>query len=309
MNLKLAMRMLKPVFLVLFVALMSCSNTSQEQTVITDIPETIISQELPVAESPNTQQESTNSTISASEESQPDEESYAIGKIRFETNQSEFESEKRTFLQEHSTLGGLRIKELKGFFFQGKLAAIQIVSENCANKSCESWKDMYRQKYGFFLGEINTSDKKIKVVDHNANYRLATSLADAISYEFKEIELKRLSPYKTDLINEMGAIISAQEVLDALGDKNIRSQYDGDMNAARSQQQMGGYGATYRVAERYYRSYYEQARASAERYNAMHKNDPKYSMLIIMSKKMLNLYNKEQQNKKDAQKKRDIDIL
>lgn len=93
-------------------------------------------------------------------------DSTAICNIHLNTTREQFEEEKKIFLAENDSLGNLKIKSVTGFFYKGKLAAIQILSDtqtiyrevwqerhfrnkvvDLKNTEC-GWEYLYYKKYG-----------------------------------------------------------------------------------------------------------------------------------------------------------------
>lgn len=93
-------------------------------------------------------------------------DSTAICNIHLNTTREQFEEEKKIFLAENDSLGKLKIKSVTGFFYKGKLAAIQILSDtqtiyrevwkerhfrnnfvDLRNTEC-GWEYLYYKKYG-----------------------------------------------------------------------------------------------------------------------------------------------------------------
>ena len=78
-----------------------------------------------------------------------DMETIAIANIRLNTTKPVFEKEKYAFLSDKSTLGKLKIESISGFFYDGKLAAIQIISTKHIGEEFvfKGWSYLYRLKY------------------------------------------------------------------------------------------------------------------------------------------------------------------
>ena len=56
-------------------------------------------------------------------------DSMAIGNICLNVTKEEFESQRNIFMRETPELGGLKIKSVNGLFYDDRLAAVQIVSQ------------------------------------------------------------------------------------------------------------------------------------------------------------------------------------
>lgn len=240
-------------------------------------------------------------------------DSTAIGNIMFGENKAVFEKQKRVFLSEHSSLGGLKINKIKGFFYKNRLAAVQIISENNLNCEYTRWSNLYNMKYG---QDYSKERKRVRVNDNNANNYFATTYEDVLNYEFENRKHLLFPPYQTKFENQIFAQVAARQVLEALGDENLLRQYEHDIQEANSRRSgdniMLYAGETYRIAEHYYKRFYNQAAEKARIFNEKHKNAPSYSILIIIYNDLLNEYkNKKEQDidNKKQNEKQDIEII
>ena len=76
----------------------------------------------------------------------------AIGNIHLNITREEFESQRRIFMEETPELGGLKIKSVNGLFYNDRLAAVQIISQqqdfHKKGGIANGWYMMYYEKYG-----------------------------------------------------------------------------------------------------------------------------------------------------------------
>ena len=79
-------------------------------------------------------------------------DSTAIGNICLNVTKEEFENQKKIFMKETPELGGLKIKSVNGLFYDNRLAAIQIISQqqdfHKKGGIANGWYMMYYEKYG-----------------------------------------------------------------------------------------------------------------------------------------------------------------
>ena len=86
-------------------------------------------------------------------------DSTAIGKIKIGCSKQEFNKFKKEFLERNPSLEGIQIEQFRGFFYEGKLIRVIIISEkyevmafwdtdsNRISRLHEPWKDLYKKKY------------------------------------------------------------------------------------------------------------------------------------------------------------------
>jgi hypothetical protein len=80
-------------------------------------------------------------------------DSTAIGNICLNVTKEEFERQKNIFMKETPELGGLKIKSVSGLFYDNRLAAVQIISQQQdfhkkGGIAINGWYMMYYEKYG-----------------------------------------------------------------------------------------------------------------------------------------------------------------
>jgi len=101
----------------------------------------------------------------------------AIGNIHLNTTRDVFEKEKQIFLSEVQKLAAFKIKTVKGFFYEGRLAALQIISypqdahktgrldglTNLPGESIRYWTTLYYNKYS----KYNTRYGEMRIIELN----------------------------------------------------------------------------------------------------------------------------------------------
>lgn len=269
------------------------------------------------------------------------EENYAIGNIQMNTSEEQFEKEKQLFLEEHSKLGGLNINTMKGFFYKGRLAIIEIISEQQeihknnpeATESYEGWYKMYSLKYQhaniikdrihpFSLekdaGGLPLFLKKqflIEVSDYCNSPKSHQSFEDVIISPKKECYGHNLAPFKFDESNNLMRAASVYSLISELPKERaeiVTRQYQLERAQISNDNLMAK--ITYEVAidTKYYNILLPEAQAHRNRQLNLHKNDPSWSFIIIYYKPLLQKYNAEQEvikQKKNIEKEKELDII
>ena len=100
-----------------------------------------------------TQQESEVEMDKEHNKTKQSKDSTAIGNICLNVTKEEFESQKKIFMKETPELGGLKIKSVSGLFYDNRLAAVQIISQQQdfhkkGGIAINGWHMMYYEKYG-----------------------------------------------------------------------------------------------------------------------------------------------------------------
>lgn len=211
----------------------------------------------------------------------------AIGNIHLNTLPEVFEQEKQQFLAETNTLGNLRIKSVDGFFYDGRLAAVEIISyphqsdQEFGFLGKDAWGTMYYQKYndkyssGRRQFDYIKGRKGIEVNDYCASSRPFSSFRELMEKPLeKGYRDEPLFPPKR-IESDVDGFIEVQRVLDVLP-KSKAQLYINELNN------------TLQSAVVYQRIYDElrgEANQIIQRRNEInsrkHKNDPIYSVIII----------------------------
>lgn len=269
------------------------------------------------------------------------EENYAIGNIQMNTLEEQFEKEKQLFLEEHSKLGGLNINTMKGFFYKGRLAIIEIISEQQeihknnpeATESYEGWYKMYSLKYQhaniikdrihpFSLekdaGGLPLFLKKqflIEVSDYCNSPKSHKSFEDVIISPKKECYGHNLAPFKFDESNNLMRAASVYSLISELPKERaeiVTRQYQLERAQISNDNLMAKITHEVAIDTKYYNILLPEAQAHRNRQLNLHKNDPSWSFIIIYYKPLLQKYNAEQEvikQKKNIEKEKELDII
>ena len=222
----------------------------------------------------------------------------AIGNIHLNITREEFENQRRIFMEETTELGGLKIKSVNGLFYNDRLAAVQVISQqqNAHRKGLaynEGWYYLYNQKYGNSYDRSSSrftyerGRKGIIVTDVCASDKPYSSFE-----EFMEEPLKKCysdQPLFSALgrVNNVGAMVAASEVLLYLS-KSRQQYYEQQISddiASRSKISNPLLRNSSYIYEHVYEEARHEANAIIERRNEInskkHKNDPSWSVVII----------------------------
>ena len=222
----------------------------------------------------------------------------AIGNIHLNITREEFESQRKIFMEETPELGGLKIQSINGLFYNDRLAAVQVISQqqNAHRKGFaynEGWYYLYYQKYG---NSYNHSRSRF-TYERGRKGIIVTDVCatDKPFSSFEEFMEKPLSTCYSDqsLFNARGqmdkfeAIISVNDVLRYLpkSRQNYYNQMINDDVGRRSNSSDIFTRGSYVIYEQVYEKARHEANAIIERKNEInskkHKNDPSWSVVII----------------------------
>jgi hypothetical protein len=253
----------------------------------------------------------------------------AIGNIHLNITQDEFEIQKNTFLEETPELGGLKIKSVNGLFYEGRLAAIQVISQqqNAHKKGMafnEGWYYLYYQKYG---SSYNHSSSRF-TYERGRKGIIVTDVcaSDKPFSSFEEFMENPLSTCYSDqsLFNARGqmdkfeAITSVSDVLRYLpkSRQNYYNQMINDDVGRRSNSTDIFTRGSYVIYEQVYEKARHEANAIIERRNEInskkHKNDPSWSVIIIAFLPSCDKYNSEKRRaaeRVEEEKRKDLDKI
>ena len=222
----------------------------------------------------------------------------AIGNIHLNTTKEVFEQEKRQFIAETQTLGKLRIKSVNGFFYDDRLAAVQVISypqtahkEGHAIYGVNGWEYMYYQKYGNKYSANNgkfqfvKGRKGIRVTDFCASDRPYSSFKELMEQPLKACyQDEALFPAVT-MDGNVDGMMRVSDVLLRLP-KSRSNYYQQQLNDALARRDRNN---PFDISTPIYQRIYDAARVEANNiiqqrnevnYNK-HKNDPSWSVIII----------------------------
>jgi BMFP domain-containing protein YqiC len=253
----------------------------------------------------------------------------AIGNIHLNITREEFESQRRIFMEETPELGGLKIKSVNGLFYNDRLAAVQIISQqqNAHKKGMafnEGWYYLYYQKYG---SSYNHSSSRF-TYERGRKGIIVTDVcaSDKPFSSFEEFMENPLSTCYSDqsLFNARGqmdkfeAITSVSDVLRYLP-KSRQNYYNQMINndvGRRSNSTDIFTRGSYVIYEQVYEKARHEANAIIERRNEInskkHKNDPSWSVVIIAFLPSCDNYRREisrEAEKIKEEKKKELDKI
>ena len=252
-------------------------------------------------------------------------DSTAIGNICLNVTKEEFESQRKIFMKETPKLGGLKIKSVSGLFYDNRLAAVQIISQQQdyhkkGGFAIDGWYMMYYEKYGKqhesnkYRFDFEKGLKAIAVSDLSATDKPYSSFEQFMDNPFITCyKNKRL--YSEENINSTLSLFIYMNILP----KSRQKYYNNKINELEERHRRAKSGildVRYIMSER---EICEEARKEIngiiERNNEIntekHKNDPSWSVIIVAYLPLCDKYSnnkrkieneREQKMKSDRQK-------
>jgi hypothetical protein len=265
----------------------------------------------------------------------------AIGNIHMNTDESQFNSEKELFLNEHPKLGGLAISSIKGFFYDNRLAAIEIISDqqDIHSKIINhdlgydyGWDNLYSSKYKpleyveehkFFsferavgrLAIYNNDQFLIEVSDICDSPKGHNSFKDIINSPKKQCYGHNLMPLQFDESSNVARMLSVYTLIDELPKeraKYIKGQYELERSSINTDNLFVKVSSESSIDKKYYYSLLPEVQAQRDRLFRLHRNDPSWSFIIIYYKPLLEKYNHDQEKMKEQrnqEKSQELDII
>lgn len=265
----------------------------------------------------------------------------AIGNIHMNTDESQFNSEKELFLNEHPKLGGLAISSIKGFFYDNRLAAIEIISnkQDIHSKIINhdmgydyGWQPLYYSKYKLIehrekiqyfsfekatgrLSIYNNNQFLIEVSDVCDSSKGHDSFKDIINSPNKQCYGHDLMPLQFDQSNNIARMLSVYTLIDELPKERaeyIKNQYDLERSSINTDNPMVKISSESAIDKKYYYSLLPEVQAQRNRLLRLHRNDPSWSFIIIYYKPLLEKYNHDQEKmkeQKNQEKNHELDII
>lgn len=240
-------------------------------------------------------------------------DSTAIGNICLNVTKEEFESQRNIFMRETPELGGLKIKSVNGLFYDDRLAAVQIVSQQQeyhkkGGIATDGWFIMYYEKYGNqhksyrYKFDFEMGKKAIVVTDLSASDKPFSSFD-----QFMDTPLKRC--YKDDTLYsnrsnraslwwaELKYLPKTRRIYYEKRLKEEKDKYESELNYH------------YAMAEMYiYEEMRNEINAIIEKNNAInsekHKNDPSWSVIIIAYLPLCDKYDNDKRIKENEKKRK-----
>ena len=272
----------------------------------------------------------------------------AIGNIHMNTDILEFESEKEEFLCAHPELGGLKIESIEGFYYDERLAAIEIFSEqqdfhtrdiNGNSFYGEGWLNMYVSKYynpqemyhnpqesekriyGGTMSEFKNGQFLIIVSDLCESPYGHKSFEEIIESPMRRCYGHDLRPMKMDNSSNILRMISVIDVINELPKERadyLRNQFESEVNRVRSGMNddpgnnMAIISAESRIAKNYFSLASSEVQAQRERLLKKHKDDPSWSYILILYRPLLEKYRKDIkaiEDKNMREKEKELDVI
>lgn len=282
-----------------------------------------------------------DSVVNVEPETNPSIDQTAIGNIHMNTDESQFNSEKELFLNEHPKLGGLTIKSIKGFFYDYRLAAIEIISDqqDIHSKIINhdmgydyGWLPLYYSKYKLIepreknqyfsfekaagrLSIYNNDQFLIEVSDVCDSPKGHNGFKDIINSPKKQCYGHNLAPLQFNQSNNIARIMSVNSLIDELPKERaeyIKSQYDLERSSINTDNPMVKISSESAIDKKYYYSLLPEVQAQRDRLLRLHRNDPSWSFVIIYYKPLLEKYNRDQKKMKEQrnqEKNQELDII
>ena len=292
-------------------------------------------------------QTTTLTTEQAQTDNKPD--SSAIGCIYFNTSKDIFEKQKLQFLAQNPKINQYEVRTIAGFFYNDKLAAVQIISSSQDEhkktynsdqyfSSLNGWEHLYWEKYApkDLIPEKNnqyeirqkspfeymTKYKGINVTDFAASPRPLSSFKDVIESKIETTYRKAPLLPETEVSYWMEGVImvhNAIAYLPSKRQKELNAEFDRRMNNAPSRDPIYTNPKTIICREMYNIAVKEANQVimtDNEKQTQIHKNDPSYSVIIICYLPAYNDYmqkkrqkNQQEEEQQENAKKRTLEMI
>jgi len=238
-------------------------------------------------------------------------DSTAIGNICLNVTKEEFENQKKIFMKETPELGGLKIKSVNGLFYDNRLAAIQIISQqqdyHKKGTSIDGWSMMYYEKYG--IQHISNRNKfsfekglkAIAVTDLSATDKPFSSFEQFMENPFNTC-YKEEQLYSEDDIDSIFYFSPLMDRKLFRLPKQRQEYYKKMINEIERKEYLSD--ASYIVSKR---KICEELRVEIndiiERNNEIntekHKNDPSWSVIVVAYLPLCDKYNNDKRKKEN----------
>lgn len=271
----------------------------------------------------------------------------AIGNIHLNTTKDVFETEKAQFLKENGSLGSLRIESIIGLFWNNRLAAVQLISEDNSfyrenmkdnNTLTNSdplywevygegtgWCGLYKMKYkDYYLKQSNgfgfeyvKGRKGIHVTDYCSSNKPYSSF-DKLIKESLPTGWHGKGLYSPKQFHDSRNAFGGENVMLAVENWSSVTDVFKDLptNRAKQLEAMLGINPNYRDCQRIYDIAIQEANVIIQRENEIgynkHKNDPSYSVIIIgfiPAFEEFEEFDREQRNSAKKKLQEELDII
>jgi len=241
------------------------------------------------------------------------EDCMAIGNICLNVTREEFERQRKIFMKQTPELGGLKIKSVTGLFYDNKLGAVQIISQQQdyhrkGGIAVDGWYMMYYEKYGAqnksnrYKFNFEKGMKAIIVTDLSASDKPYSSFEQFMDTPLKEC-------YKDDtLYSNSRDIASLWWAELKYLPKTRRIYYEKKLREA-GDKYNSELNNHYVMAEmRIYEEMRNEINAIIEKNNAInsekHKNDPSWSVIIVAYLPLCDKYDNDKRIKENERKRK-----
>ena len=243
-------------------------------------------------------------------------DSTAIGNICLNVTKEEFESQKKIFMKETPELGGLKIKSVSGLFYDNRLAAVQIISQqqdyHKKGSSIDGWSMMYYEKYGIqHISNRNKFNfekglKAIAVTDLSATDKPFSSFEQFMEKPFNTC-YKKEQLYSEDDIDSIFYFSPLMDRKLFRLPKQRQEYYKKMINEIERKEYLSD--ASYIVSKR---KICEELRVEIndiiERNNEIntekHKNDPSWSVIVVAYLPLCDKYNNDKRKKENERNRK-----
>ena len=245
-------------------------------------------------------------------------DSTAIGNICLNVTKEEFESQKTIFMKETPELGGLKINSVSGLFYDNRLAAVQIISQQQdyhkkGGIAIDGWYMMYYEKYGKqhesnkYRFDYEKGLKAIAITDLSATDKPYSSFEQFMDNPFNTC-YKKKQLYSEDDIKSIFSIIFLMDKLP----KSRQKYYNKKINEIEEMHRKANpeiLDINYIMSEK---EICEEARKEIngiiERNNEIntekHKNDPSWSVIVVAYLPLCDKYNNDKRKKENERNRK-----
>ena len=238
-------------------------------------------------------------------------DSTAIGNICLNVTKEEFENQKKIFMKETPELGGLKIKSVNGLFYDNRLAAIQIISQqqdfHKKGGIANGWYMMYYEKYGKqhksnkYRFDFEKGLKAIAITDLSATDKPYSSFEQFMDNPFNTCD-KKEQLYSEDDIDSIFYFSPLMYRILFRLPKQRQEYYKKMINEIERKEYLSD--ASYIVSKR---KICEELRVEIndiiERNNEIntekHKNDPSWSVIVVAYLPLCDKYNNDKRKKEN----------
>lgn len=251
----------------------------------------------------------------------PSKDSTAIGNICLNVTREEFENQRKIFIKKTPKLGELKIQSVSGLFYNDRLAAVQIISQqqdyHKKGTSIDGWSMMYYEKYGIqHISNRNKFDyekgmKAISITDLSASDKPFSSFEQFMENPFNTC-YKKEQLYSEDDIDSIFYFFPLMDRKLSILPKYRQKYYKKIINEIEEKYRKEKTvltDASYIVSKR---KICEELRVEIndiiERNNEIntekHKNDPSWSVIVVAYLPLCDKYDYNKRKKENERKRK-----